>query len=114
MAVLQNRAGKFIKPGPESGKVALAGAELPEHPKGPKDFIVRIPDPGGEDAYPIVTFTWLLCYQQYKDPKVAATLKEVLRYALTDGQKISPELGYLTLPEKIATKVLGAVDGIEP
>jgi phosphate transport system substrate-binding protein len=114
MGVLENKEGKFVKPGPDSGKAALAGAQMPEYPRDPKDFIIRIPDPGGDDAYPIATFTWLLCYQKYKDPQVAAALKEVLRYGLTEGQQISPELGYLTLPEKIAQKVLGAVDGIEP
>src|SRR5262249_41355304 len=114
MGVLQNKAGKFVKPGPDSGKAALAGAQMPEYPKDPKDFIIRIPDPGGDDAYPIVTFTWLLCYQKYKDPQVAAALKEVLRCGPTEGQQLGRELGYLTLPEKIAQKVLGAVDGVEP
>jgi phosphate transport system substrate-binding protein len=108
MAVLENHAGKYVAPGPESGKAALKGAKIPENLR------VFIPDPEGEDAYPIVTYTWILCYQKYADAQRAQTLKEVLRYCLTDGQPIAAKLGYIPLPEGVVRLVLAQVDRIQP
>ena len=48
-----------------------------------------ITDPAGADAYPIVTYTWLLCYKKYQDPKIAQTLKSVIQYGLDQGPEVS-------------------------
>jgi phosphate transport system substrate-binding protein len=108
MAVLENQAGQFVVAGAESGKAALAGATVPDNLR------IFIPDPPGKDAYPIVTYTWMLCYKKYADAGKARTLKRVLHYCLTDGQAIASELGYIALPENVAAKVLAAVEQIEP
>ena len=78
MAVLQNKAGKYIVPTIASGQAALSAAKLPE------DLIVWVSDPEGDDAYPIVTYTWIMTYKKYADPKKAAALKDVLDL-LPDG-----------------------------
>jgi phosphate transport system substrate-binding protein len=104
MAVLENHSGRYVAPGPETGRAALDGADVPENLR------VFIADPKGKDAYPIVTYTWLLCYRQYLDAEKLRVLKEVLRYCLTDGQKIADDLGYIPLPRSMADKVLGAVE----
>jgi phosphate transport system substrate-binding protein len=109
MAVLENRAGKFVAPGPESGKAALAGVK-----EIPANLRIFIPDPMGEEAYPIVTYTWMLCYRHYEDARKAQAFKALLRYCLTDGQRIAGELGYIPLPENVATRVLAAAETIEP
>jgi phosphate transport system substrate-binding protein len=106
-AVLENRRGKFVSANPQSSQAALKGVKLP------KDYRIWIPDPKGQDAYPIVTYTWLLCYRKYNDPRVADTLKKVIRFCLTDGQQFSDQLGYIPLPREIARKVLRAVDNIQ-
>jgi phosphate transport system substrate-binding protein len=109
MAVLENRAGKHVAPGPESGKAALASVtEIPDNLR------IFLPDPAGAEAYPIVTYTWMLCFRHYEDAEKAYTLKAVLRYCLTDGQEIAGKLGYIPLPENVAKKVLAAVETIEP
>jgi phosphate transport system substrate-binding protein len=108
MAFIQNKAGKFLQPTPEHSQAALAGVELPQNLR------VWITDPEGEDAYPIITYTWILCQKQYADPKVSQTLKQVLRYGLTEGQKLSPELGYVPLPAPVVSKVIKALDNIGP
>jgi phosphate transport system substrate-binding protein len=107
MASLENKAGKFIKPTLESGQAALAEVELPP------DFRVWLPDPDGAEAYPIVTYTWMLFYKKYDDPKKAATLRDVVKYCLTDGQKASEKLGYIPLPEKVIQVVSKAADNIQ-
>jgi phosphate transport system substrate-binding protein len=107
MASLQNHTGKFIDPGYESGLKALVGAKIPQ------DLQVKVPDPGGPEAYPIVTFTWVLCRRHYDDPKVAEALKKVLLFGLDEGQKLSAELGYLPFPEEVVKKVRVAIEEIK-
>jgi len=73
-----------------------------------------LPDPPGANAYPLVTYTWLLCFKDYSDkPTEATALRDVIRYCLTEGQKLSAELGYIPLPPDVAKRVLKAVDEIE-
>ena len=106
MAVLQNKSGAFVKADGESEKAALASVELPA------DLRAWITDPAPAAAYPIVTYTWLLCYKKYADPKIRDALKGVIQYGLTDGQKFSEELGYITLPPNVVTAVSKAIEQI--
>ena len=110
MAQLQNKAGNFVLPTPESGKSALDGADLPANMR------LFIPDPGGAQDYPIVTYTWLLCWKNYTtEPAQADALKRVIRYAMTPrAQEIAAELGYIPLPPKVIAQVLAAVEQIKP
>jgi phosphate transport system substrate-binding protein len=108
MAALENKAGRFVAPNQKSGQAALEGKPLPENLR------LFLPDPEGEGAYPLVTYTWLLCRRHYDDPRVSQTLKEVLRYCLTDGQALSADLGYTPLTPDVARQVLEAVDRITP
>lgn len=108
MALLENKAGLYIGPNSESGQAALAGAKIPAN------LAISVPDPEGRYAYPIVTYTWLLCYKKYSDPRIAEELKKMIRFCLTDGQKYSGELGYIPLPENVTARVLQAADTIEP
>ena len=85
---------------------SLAGIEMPS------DLVAWGPDPEGKDAYPIVTYTWIMCYQKYADKKKADTLKDVLKYCLTTGQESAEALGYIPLPEKVSQKVIAALDKI--
>ena len=107
MAILENKSGNYVAATTESGQAALASAQLPE------DLIVWASDPEAKDAYPIVTYTWLLCYKQYQDKKKFEILQDVLKYCLTEGQKESESLGYLPLPPAVADKVSAAVQAIK-
>jgi phosphate transport system substrate-binding protein len=104
MALLENKEGAFVAPTTASGQAALAGVSLPEN------LVAWVPDPPGKESYPIVTFTWLLCYKQYDDAKKLTALKEVLRYCLDKGQASSEELGYIPLPENVVAKNRAALD----
>jgi phosphate transport system substrate-binding protein len=107
MASLQNKAGQFVKPGPEGGMATLASAQLPE------DLIVWVFDPEGEKSYPITTFTWMLFYKQNGDPKKAEILRNVVEYCLTEGQKMSTKLGYIPLPENVVQANRAAIKNIQ-
>ena len=106
MATLENKSHAYVKPDLETAKLALASVTLPA------DLRAWLPDPAAPDAYPIVTYTWLLCNKKYSDAKLAEALKAVIRYGLTDGQKFSAELGYIPLPESVVTTVTKALDQI--
>lgn len=106
MATLENKSGKFVKPSLEGGQAALASVELPANRRA------WIPDAPAADAYPIVSYTWLLCYKKYSDPKILETLKSVITYGLMDGQKSSTQLGYIPLPASVISedqKALGEI-----
>ena len=66
MAVLENRSGKYVAPNPQSGQAALANAKVPDNLR------IFVTDPEGPAAYPIVTYTWILCYQNYADAEKGA------------------------------------------
>ena len=48
----------------------------------PDNLRAWLPDPTADDAYPIVTYTWLMCYKKYDDPENRQTLKDVIQYGL--------------------------------
>lgn len=102
-ATIENKAGKYIKANAESGSNSLASIELPA------SLISFDPDPKGEGAYPIVSYTWLMFYKKYDDPNKAEAIKAMLEWALTDGQKVSGELGYIPLPAEVITKLKPAI-----
>src|SRR5580704_3438032 len=95
MASLENKSGNYVKPDLQAGKAALASVQLPANLRG------WITDPQAADAYPIVTYTWLLCYKKYQDHQKWATLKSVIQYGLDQGQGVSAELGYIPLPPSV-------------
>lgn len=106
-ACLENKAGKFVCPGPEGGAAALANAVLPEN------MIVFINDPAGDASYPIATFTWMLFYKKNKSPELAAALRKMVEYCLDEGQKIADKAGYIPLPESVVEKVRAASKNIQ-
>jgi phosphate transport system substrate-binding protein len=106
MAELENHAGNYVKADLTTGENSLASVTLPP------DLRAWIPDPQGANDYPIVTYTWLLCYKKYQDPKVAQTMKSLVDYGLDQGQKDSAQLGYIPLPASVIDKVKKAADQI--
>ena len=107
VATLENKAGKFVAPGPEGGAAALANAVLPEN------MIVFINDPAGDTSYPIATFTWMLFYKKNKDAQTAQALRKMVEYCLDEGQKIADKAGYIPLPESVVAKVRAAAHNIQ-
>ncbi|WP_231662383.1 phosphate ABC transporter substrate-binding protein PstS [Pseudanabaena sp. 'Roaring Creek'] len=105
-AALENKAGQFAIPTENATTKAIATIKLSEDLRGSNA------DPDAVDAYPIVTYSWVLAYQQYDDPKQAQALKDVLKWGLTKGQAMGLELGYVPLPDEIVKKSIAALDKI--
>src|SRR5919202_3211055 len=108
MASLENKAGKFVAPTDEAASKTLETVKLPD------DLRAFITDQEGADSYPMVTYTWLLVHKKYSDPDKAKAIEAMVEYGLTDGQKVSPDLGYVPLPKNVVEKVTAAADAISP
>jgi len=106
MAILENKSGSFVAPSTASAQAALATAQFPEN------LIAWVPDPDVKDAYPIATYTWLICYKQYADKGKFQILQDLLTYCVTDGQKESEALGYIPLPQAVSDKAKAAIQNI--
>lgn len=106
-ATLENKAGNYVAPSSESASNALGAATLPENLRA------FVSDPEGEESYPIVTYTWLLAYENYDNPDKLQAFKDVVNWSLTDGQAFAEELGYIPLPDNVVKKVQGKLDVIQ-
>jgi phosphate transport system substrate-binding protein len=107
MALLQNKAGQYVAPGGPGGAEALASVKLPD------DLRAWITDPEGAKSYPIATYTWMLFYKDNKDPKKAAALREMVDYCVSEGQKMSEQMGYIPLPASVVAAVRKASSSIQ-
>ncbi|MGE5212694.1 MAG: phosphate ABC transporter substrate-binding protein PstS [Nitrospirota bacterium] len=106
-AELKNSAGEFVKPTIESVTAALGTADIPD------DFRFSMTNAPGKDAYPIAGATWLLVYQQQKDPTKGKKLVEFLKWAATKGEAMAKDLDYAPLPENVQQRVLKRIDEIK-
>jgi phosphate transport system substrate-binding protein len=105
-AALQNREGNFVAPSGTSGLSALLHAKLPANLRA------FFPDPEGRDAYPIVTFTWMLLYRHYPDAKQGEAVKKFVNWCLHEGQQHNESLGFIRLPPAVAVEATKAVEAI--
>jgi phosphate transport system substrate-binding protein len=102
---VQNLAGEFVRATVASVTAAAAGAAA----KMPADFRVSITNAEGKGVYPISSFTWLLLYENPKDKAQSKAMVDFVKWALSDGQKFAPELGYAPLPAEVVKMELAAL-----
>jgi phosphate transport system substrate-binding protein len=109
MAALENQSHEFIEPDEngKSGELALEGATIPD------DLQIRVPDPTAKEAYPIVTYTWILRRKHYDDKREAETLRKILLECLDDRQQdIAVQLGYVKLPSTVVARLRAELDQV--
>ena len=106
-ADLRNSSGQFITPSIQSVTEALGTAHIPE------DFRFSMVNPPGAKAYPIAGATWLLVYQQQKDPAKGKKLVEFLNWAMTQGETLAPTLDYAPLAPNLQKRVLERIKTIK-
>ncbi len=107
MASLENKSGEYVAPSDASATSTLASVELPANLR------VWPSDPEGAGDYPIVTFTWLLVYEEYPDATTKDAVERFVKFGLTNGQDYAEELGYVTLPEPVVDKAMAALETIK-
>jgi phosphate transport system substrate-binding protein len=106
-AQVKNAAGEFVEPTIASVTAALSTAQIPD------DFRFSMTNAPGKDAYPICGATWLLVYEQQKDPAKGKKLVEFLKWALTKGEGMAEKLDYAPLPDNVQQRVLKRIDEIK-
>jgi len=105
-ADVKNAAGNFISPTPDSVSAALATAKIPD------DFRFSMVNAPGEKAYPIAGASWILVYQGQKNAERGKKLVAFLKWAVTEGQKISSTLDYAPLPDNVQNQELELIGTI--
>lgn len=107
-AQIRNAAGNFVTPNTESAASALLSEPVPD------DFALLVPNPSGENDYPIVGVTWVMLYRNYADAAKWEALKEVLNWALTsdEGIAIAEELLYIPIPAPLVERIQAELDAV--
>jgi phosphate transport system substrate-binding protein len=112
VALLQNRAGNFVAPSPESTTAAIeAFSEALA-----KDARTSIVDPpaSAKNAYPMSGLSFLLIPKDGSDVEQRKALKDFIQYAITTGQDAAESLDYAKLPKALQQRdlsLLGALTG---
>ena len=102
---LENKDGNYVIASAETSAAGLSKIVLDSKLRGADA------NPSGENAYPIVSLTWILAYPEAKNN---AAVKDTLRYMLSEeAQSKSDSLGYVPLPEDLRQKALAAVDTLK-
>jgi len=101
---VKNPAGTFVKADLASVSEAAAATSKTM----PEDFRVSITNAPGKNAYPISSFTWLLVPEKFKDAAKRDTIKNFIKWAITDGQGDVENLSYAKLPKEVVDKELKA------
>ena len=105
VAIIENQAGNMIEPSPETAANALLGEDIPD------DFALLVPDPEGEDSYPIVGLVWVMVYEEYDNQETWQATRDVFEWAMgPEGRELTEELLYLPLPDEVADRVLDHLD----
>ena len=106
-ATLKNAAGNYVDPTLDTVSAAMATAKIPD------DFRFSMVNAPGDQAYPISGASWVLVYQKQKGADLGAKLVSFLKWAVTDGQKITTTLDYAPLPDSVVQRELKVLDTIK-
>ena len=106
---VKNSSGTFVKADLASVSAAAAGAAKDM----PADFRVSITNGPGKTAYPISSFTWLLIPTKFSDASKRDNIKDLIKWAITDGQSLVEPLSYAKLPKEVVAKELKAISLIQ-
>jgi phosphate ABC transporter phosphate-binding protein len=107
VAAIRNPAGYYVLPSLNSTTKAVESGASRGLPAGNEDWgsvsLLNTPD---AQAYPIVSFTYLLIYKELNvipgmTQNKATQLVQFLWYVVHDGQQLAPGLEYATLPSNV-------------
>lgn len=99
--LVQNKAGRFIKPDQAAFQAAAANADWTKA----KDFHLIMTDAPGDEAYPIAATVFVIMHKTPKNPARSKAAIEFFRWALDKGQKQATDLSYVPLPPELIQQV---------
>jgi phosphate transport system substrate-binding protein len=99
-AALQNTAGQFVAPSPQSFQAAAASADWAKA----SDFDLLLTNAPGENAYPVVATVFAMMHRNMSARRARAALN-FFQWALDNGAGDATQLGYVPLPQTLVAQV---------
>ena len=106
-AALKNKAGKYVEPTTESTSAAGDGIEVKDN------LTFWALDAGGDASYPITAQSWVIVYAKQTDKAKGEAVKKFIKYLVTDGQALLPEIDFAPLPQGLRDKAVAQLDRIQ-
>jgi phosphate transport system substrate-binding protein len=109
VAAIQNPAGQFVSPTLQTTTAAVSAGASGGLPAGDASWTsVSLLNTNAADAYPIVTFSYLLVYKELNvipnlTQDQATAIVQTLWYIVHDGQSQAASLSYASLPANVVT-----------
>jgi phosphate ABC transporter phosphate-binding protein len=109
VASVQNSAGNFVAPSLASTNVAVTSGASQGLPSGDQSWTsVSLLNTADQQAYPIVSFTYLLEYKELNvlpnmDLNKATAIVQFLWYVIHNGQSLANGQSYADLPANVVT-----------
>jgi len=102
---LQNRAGNYVSPDDLTFAAAAVGADWFSVP----GMGLSIVNQNGKDAWPVTTASFIVMYKDPTDKKSSQEVIKFFDWAFKNGKKMSEELDYVLLPEKLQNDIRNKV-----
>lgn len=118
VAAVRNPTGNWVLPALNTTELAVQSAASGGLPAGNQSWtsvnLLNAPDP---QAYPIVSFTYLLVYKELNvisgmTQAKATALVQFLWWIVHDGQQLAPGLNYAKLPDNVVTIDVASIQSI--
>ncbi len=99
--LLQNKAGKFLKPSLEAFQAAAAKADWKSAP----GFYLLLDDQPGDQTWPIAGATFILVHKEQPDAAKAAAMLKYFDWCFKHGAEMAEKLDYVPLPQQVVDLV---------
>lgn len=106
-AAVKNQAGKYVLPEAASVTAAGDGITVDDH------LLFSAVNAKGDAAYPITAQSWCLVYAKQTDAAKGQALKTYLKFLVTDGQALLPEIDFAPIPKSLQDKAVAQLDKIQ-
>jgi len=97
--LMRNAAGSFVAPDDATFKAAAAAASWD------KTFFQILTEQPGKDAWPITGATFIVMQKSQEKPAQAAASLKFFDWAFSNGDQMSTDLEYVSLPDAVETLV---------
>jgi len=99
--LLQNKAGKFVKPSAETFQAAAANADWAKAP----GFYLLLTNQPGAQSWPITGASFILIYKNPPKPEAARQVLDFFDWAYHNGAQLAAQLDYVPMPQNVVKLV---------
>ncbi|MBE9033363.1 phosphate ABC transporter substrate-binding protein PstS [filamentous cyanobacterium LEGE 11480] len=105
VASVQSGTGEFVQPSLQSINDAFNSIQFPQN--------FRVFEGNPSKGYPIIGATWMMVYRQYPDAEKAKSVKDWMKWVLTDGQDLNNSLDFARIGPDVVRRALANVESIK-